>query len=106
MLGDQLMEGGTVAVRIPGSCAAARLRERTAKNLRDARLRAGLAQRQVSETSGIDIGSLSRIERGIGNPTIGTLAKLAAAVGADPADLFAATDTDAPAEETIQAIQL
>ena len=88
-----------MAVRIPGGCAAARLRERTAKNLRDARIRAGLAQRQVSKTSGIDIASLSRIERGIGNPTIGTLAKLAEAIGTDPADLLAATDAEAPSVE-------
>lgn len=85
-----------MAIRIPEGCAAARLRERTAKNLRDARIRAGLAQRQVSETSGIDIGSLSRIERGIGNPTIGTLAKLAEAIGTDPASLFVDPDSDAP----------
>lgn len=96
-------------VRIPESSAAAKLRERTARNLRVARIRAGLTQRQVSVTSGIDIASLSRIERGIGNPTIGTIAKLAEAIGTDLADLFAARKPDSslekPTETSVRSVR-
>lgn len=39
-----------------------------------------ITQKELSERTGIDQGDISRIERGIANPTIGTLEKIAEAM--------------------------
>jgi transcriptional regulator with XRE-family HTH domain len=57
-------------------------------NLRAARERLGLTQEQVSERSGVQAGEVSRIERGMRDPKVSTLEKLAAAVEVEPADLL------------------
>lgn len=44
----------------------------------EARKNSGLTQKQLSEKTGIDQGDISRIESGDGNPTLGTLKRLAA----------------------------
>jgi transcriptional regulator with XRE-family HTH domain len=58
------------------------------RNLRAARERLGLTQEQVSERSGVQAGEVSRIERGMRDPKVSTLEKLAAAVELEPADLL------------------
>lgn len=57
-------------------------------NFRDARTAAGMTQREVYEATGVDIATISRIERGDWSPNLNTIAKLAAAVGASLMDLF------------------
>ena len=47
---------------------------------RDARVACGMSQRELSERSGIRQADISRIERGAGNPTEGTLQRLASAL--------------------------
>ena len=49
----------------------------------DARKAMKLTQKELSERSGIDRGDISRIERGIANPTIKVLMKLASGMGMD-----------------------
>mgnify|MGYP003617890649 FL=1 len=49
----------------------------------DARKAMKLTQKELSERSGIDLGDISRIERGIANPTIKVLMKLASGMGMD-----------------------
>lgn len=46
-----------------------------------ARAQAGLSQKQVAALSGIDQSDLSKIERGIANPSVSTLARIAEALG-------------------------
>ena len=48
---------------------------------RDARAARGISQRELSEASGVRQADISRIERGVGNPTEGTLQRLAFALG-------------------------
>ena len=43
----------------------------------NARLNAGLTQKQLSEKTGIDQGDISKIEIGEANPTLNTLKRLA-----------------------------
>lgn len=45
-----------------------------------ARARKGITQKELSEASGIDQGDISKIERGIANPTVGTLQRIAVAL--------------------------
>ena len=49
--------------------------------LLDRRLAAGMTQRQLADTSGIDQAEISRIERGQGNPTAQTLQALGTPLG-------------------------
>ncbi len=46
-----------------------------------ARAQAGLSQKQLSSISGIDQSDLSKIERGVANPSVGTLSRIASALG-------------------------
>jgi ribosome-binding protein aMBF1 (putative translation factor) len=46
---------------------------------------AGLSQGELAARSGIDQGDISRIERGIANPTLHTLERLGDAVGCEVA---------------------
>lgn len=46
-----------------------------------ARAKAGISQSVLSNRTGIDQSDISKIERGIGNPSVGTLERLAQAMG-------------------------
>jgi transcriptional regulator with XRE-family HTH domain len=52
-----------------------------ARILNMARRRAGLSQRELARRSGIPQPSISRIERGLGSPTVDTLERLLRACG-------------------------
>ena len=59
-----------------------------ASNLRAARVAAGISQEELALTAEIDRTYVSQIERGIGNPSVRVLVKLAACLRLDPADLL------------------
>ena len=44
----------------------------------DARLEAGMTQEQLSKKTGVNQSNLSRIERGVGNPSMATIERIAA----------------------------
>ena len=46
-----------------------------------ARAQKGLSQKELSDATGIDQADISRIERGVANPSVGTLNKIAEALG-------------------------
>ncbi len=58
------------------------------KNLFAARKKLGLTQEQVAERSGVQAGEVSRIERGLRDPQVSTVKKLAAAVEVAPGRLL------------------
>lgn len=58
------------------------------KNLRAARKKLDLTQEQVAERSGVQAGEVSRIERGLRDPQVSTVEKLAAAVQVSPGRLL------------------
>jgi transcriptional regulator with XRE-family HTH domain len=57
-------------------------------NLRASRTRRGLTQEALRDATGVSQQYLSGLEAGKRNPTIGTLSKVAAALGIDEADLL------------------
>ncbi len=63
------------------------------KSLRQVR---GLTQERVAERTGLSVNYLSRIERGLENPTLDTLLGLAKALKAEPLDLFTFEHEDDP----------
>ena len=68
-------EGKTVGhVSLPSNQAAA-------KAVSSARACAGLSQKQLSALTGIDQSDISKIERGIANPSVATLERIAKALG-------------------------
>ena len=52
-----------------------------ANAISSARAAAGMTQKEVSALAGIDQSDFSKIERGIGNPSISTLERIAKALG-------------------------
>lgn len=58
------------------------------KNLRAARQGLGLTQEEVAERSGVQAGEISRIERGLRDPKVSTLEKLASALNLRPGQLL------------------
>lgn len=57
------------------------IQEQIGTTLRDARERSGLSQARIAELADVQQADLSRIERGLGNPTSATLGRLARALG-------------------------
>ena len=51
------------------------------KAVRAARAEAGLSQKELSNKTNIDQSDISKIERGVANPSINTLKRIAAALG-------------------------
>jgi DNA-binding phage protein len=54
---------------------------RLGRQLAQARLKQKLSQTQVAERAQVDQGDVSKIERGMANPTLATLSAVAGAVG-------------------------
>jgi transcriptional regulator with XRE-family HTH domain len=63
--------------------------EQFALNLRRARDHAGLSQEELSERSGLHSTEISRLERGVREPRLGTIVRLARGLDLPPADLLA-----------------
>ena len=63
------------------------VRQRLASNLRRFRKAAGLSQEDFANAHGFDRTYVSGIERGIRNPTISILERLATALGVDVVEL-------------------
>ena len=59
-----------------------------ARNLRRLRVRLGLSQEALAVDAGIDRTYVSRLERGLENPTVGVLERLSLALSSDIRDLF------------------
>ena len=48
-----------------------------------ARAEKGLSQKQLAELTGIDQSDISKIERGLSNPSVSTMERIARALGGD-----------------------
>jgi len=57
-------------------------------HLRSLRTKAGLSQEETAEKAGIHVTYLSGVERGLRNPSVRTLRRLALALGVKTKDLF------------------
>lgn len=71
--------------------AAARL---FGERIRDERLRLGLSQDEVAHLAGMNVSNYGKIERGIGNPVLHTIVRLAVVLGVDPAVLVTGLGVD------------
>jgi transcriptional regulator with XRE-family HTH domain len=68
------------------SSEAARL---VGERIRAERLRLGLSQDDVAHLAGMNMSNYGKIERGIGNPVLHTMVRIAAVLDIDPAILVA-----------------
>ncbi|MBR3058937.1 MAG: helix-turn-helix domain-containing protein [Clostridiales bacterium] len=57
------------------------IHEASARAVAYARAFAGMTQKELAASSGIDQSDISKIERGIANPSVSTLERIAAALG-------------------------
>lgn len=58
-------------------------------HVRSLRLARGLSQEEVAHVAGIHVTYLSGVERGVRNPSLKNLQKLAGALGVEVVELFA-----------------
>jgi transcriptional regulator with XRE-family HTH domain len=63
-----------------------------ADNLKAARVRAELSQEKLALDAGVDRTYVSQIERGVGNPSIGVLHRLATRLSLDLVELLSISD--------------
>jgi transcriptional regulator with XRE-family HTH domain len=64
------------------------VRKRLGANVRRLRKETGLSQESFANEFGVDRTYVSGIERGVRNPTVSIVARLADALGVDVQDLF------------------
>lgn len=72
-----------------GVCALTRSVEWLGMNLRAARKKLGMSQKDVSDAAGVDRAGIAHLERGTGNPTFNMICALARAVSLKPDELLA-----------------
>jgi transcriptional regulator with XRE-family HTH domain len=73
-----------------------RARALVARNLRRLRVQRGLSQEHLAVDAGIDRTYVSRLERGLENPTVTVLEQLADALGAVIIEFFVVPDPGEP----------
>lgn len=64
-------------------------RARLARNIRRLRVEAGMSQEALATDARLQTAHVSRIERGLSNPTLDVLVRIARALARDIAELFA-----------------
>lgn len=62
-------------------------KEQLGVNLKRLRLAAGLTQMELSNRSGLDMAEISRLERGVKDPRLSTIVRLATGLEVDARDL-------------------
>ena len=59
------------------------------ERVRDARLGLGLSQESIADLAEMHVTNFGKIERGVANPSLHTIVRIAAVLGIDPATLVA-----------------
>lgn len=72
-----------------------------ARNLRKLRVRRGLSQEVLAVDAAIDRTYVSRLERGLENPTVAVLERLAVALGVSIAEFFTVPAAGEPAPKPL-----
>jgi transcriptional regulator with XRE-family HTH domain len=70
--------------------------EHVGAEIRRLRKQRGLTLEEMVERSAVSLGALSQLERGSGNPELGTLARVAHALGVSAASLLTSTPEQSP----------
>lgn len=73
---DTIYENGKI-IDVRKNC----YHEASSHALMEARIKADITQKQLSDLTGIDQSDISKIERGVANPSVLTLERIAAALG-------------------------
>ena len=73
-----------------------------ARNLRRLRVRRALSQENLAVDAGIDRTYVSRLERGLENPTVAVLERLAKALGTQIAEFFVVPAPGEPAPKPLR----
>jgi transcriptional regulator with XRE-family HTH domain len=64
------------------------------ERIRAERLRVGITQMDLANLAGLNVANFGRIERGVGNPNIDTLIRIAGVLGVDAADFVRGITVD------------
>lgn len=74
-------------------------------NLSRIREQRGLTQQQLAEIVGANQATISKIEKGVGNPTLAMMVRIARALRVHPSDLFSADDLRDRAQAALRSIE-
>lgn len=77
-------------------------RQLVARNLRRLRVRCGLSQEVLAVDAQIDRTYVSRLERGLENPTVAVLERLAGALNAEIVEFFVIPGRGEPAPQPLR----
>jgi transcriptional regulator with XRE-family HTH domain len=69
-------------------------RELVAWNVRRLRVLQGISSERLAADAGVDRSYMSRLERGVANPTVDVLEKVAGVLAVEVADLFAVPEAN------------
>ena len=58
------------------------------ERLRDQRLKLGVSQEEIAHLAGLNVSNFGKIERGISNPTLHTIVRVASVLDIDPGELI------------------
>jgi transcriptional regulator with XRE-family HTH domain len=72
-------------------------------NLRRLRVRNGLSQEALAADAEVDRSYVGRLERGLENPTVGVLERIAATLNAELVEFFRAPAKNEPAPKSLPA---
>ena len=64
------------------------------ERLRDQRLKLGVSQEEIAHLAGLNVSNFGKIERGMSNPTLHTIVRVASVLDLDPGDLLTGMSTD------------
>ncbi len=67
--------------------------------LRELRLKAACSQEEIANLASMNVSNYGKIERGLGNPELHTLIRLATVLGVDAAELLVGITADALPEK-------
>jgi transcriptional regulator with XRE-family HTH domain len=69
------------------------------ERLRELRLKLACSQEEIANLASMNVSNYGKIERGLGNPELHTLIRLAAVLGVDGAELIAGITSDSLPEK-------
>lgn len=84
---------------------SADLARAVSKNVKAARVKSGLSQRELAEKSGLSSAYISRMERNPQNMTIGTLGILAEVLDVSPTSLVRLDQAEMLSGQNVEALQ-
>ncbi|WP_204985794.1 helix-turn-helix domain-containing protein [Microvirga pakistanensis] len=87
----EIMEGGQLATLVPKDAVREPAEQSVGARLRHLRNQKGMSLKMLAEASGVSVGMISQVERGLANPSVRLLTALRRALNVSMQELFGET---------------